>query len=137
LQAAVLRVKLPHLDADNAARTRLANQYDEALTGIGLTLPRRSPETASVYHLYVIRSPRRDDLQAFLKSRGIGALVHYPVPIHLQPAYKGRLRASDNLPQSERAAREVLSLPIYPELDETELQKVISEVQAFQGAHND
>ncbi len=137
LQAAVLRVKLPHLDADNATRTRLANQYDEALTGIGLTLPRRSPETAPVYHLYVIRLTRRDDLRSFLKSKGIGALVHYPVPIHLQPAYKGRLRASDNLPETERAAREVLSLPIYPELDETELQKVIIEVQAFQGAHND
>lgn len=137
LQAAILRVKLRHLDADNRARARLADKYDEALTGLGLTLPRRRPDAQQVYHLYVIRSAHRDDLQLFLKSKGIGALVHYPVPIHLQPAYKGRFRGSDGLPETERAAREVLSLPIYPELNESELQLVISNVQDFQGAHND
>src|SRR5882724_1535205 len=133
LQAAVLRAKLPYLDSDNAARNRLADKYDAALCGFGITLPRRRPEVEHVYHLYVIRSPQRDDLQMFLKSRGIGALVHYPVPVHLQPAYRSRLRGSDNLPETERAAREVLSLPIYPELKESHLQKVINEVQAFEG----
>jgi dTDP-4-amino-4,6-dideoxygalactose transaminase len=137
LQAAILRVKLPHLDAENAGRAGLASKYDEALTGLGITLPRGRPEAEHVYHLYVIRSERRDDLQSFLKSRGIGALIHYPVPVHRQPAYQGRLAGSDNLSQSERAAREVLSLPIYPELDESQLQEVISKVQAFQGAHHD
>jgi len=134
LQAAVLRVKLPHLDAENARRAGLASKYDEALTGFGITLPRRRPEADHVFHLYVIRSERRDELQSFLKSKGIGALIHYPVPVHLQPAYQGRLRGSDNLSQSEQAAREVLSLPMYPELEESQLQEVISNVQAFQGA---
>ena len=84
-----------------------------------------------VYHLYVIRSPQRDALQAFLKSRGIGTLVHYPVPVHLQPAYKGRLPIGEGLPESERAAREVLSLPIYPGLSDEAVQTVIEAVQAF------
>jgi dTDP-4-amino-4,6-dideoxygalactose transaminase len=137
LQAAILRVKLPHLDSDNASRKRLANTYDETLSALGLTLPRERPSTEHVYHLYVIRSSERDELQSFLKSRGVGALIHYPVPVHLQPAYQSRLSGSDKLPETERAAREVLSLPIYPELDDSQLQKVIGDVQAFQGAYND
>lgn len=132
LQAAILRVKLPHLDADNRQRARLADQYSDALTDLGLTLPRRRPEAEHVYHLYVVRSDRRDDLQTFLKSREVAALVHYPAPVHLQPAYQGRLRGSDNLRETERAAREVLSLPIYPELKESEMQTVIEAIRCFQ-----
>jgi dTDP-4-amino-4,6-dideoxygalactose transaminase len=137
LQAAILRVKLPHLDSDNRKRRRLANMYDETLAALGLCLPRERAEVEHVYHLYVVRSERRDDLQAFLKSREVGVLIHYPVPVHLQPAYQNRLSGSDHLPETERAAREVISLPIYPELDESQLQKVVAEVQAFQGADND
>ena len=133
LQAAILRVKLPYLDADNAARNRLAQRYDQALSRIELTTPRRRTNVEHVYHLYVIRSAQRNDLQSFLKLREIGALVHYPVPIHLQPAYRNRLRGSDNLPETERAASEVLSLPIYSELLESELQRVVDEIEAFQG----
>jgi dTDP-4-amino-4,6-dideoxygalactose transaminase len=132
LQAAILRVKLPHLDADNAKRVGLADLYNDSLSGTRLTLPQRRGQVDHVYHLYVVRSRQRDDLQSFLKSKGVGALVHYPVPIHLQPAYLNRLRGSESLPETERAAREVLSLPIYPELSESQAQKVISEIRAFQ-----
>ncbi len=131
LQAAILRVKLRYLDDDNAARVRLAATYDRALAGCCLDLPVTRPGAGHVYHLYVIRSDRRDDLQKFLKSRGVGALVHYPVPVHLQPAYAGRLPGSNHLPQTEQAARTVLSLPMYPELTETEQMAVIEAVQSF------
>lgn len=131
LQAAILRVKLPHLDADNAARSRLAAMYDTALTDLGFQSPRRRPETEHVFHLYVIRAERRDELQAFLKSRGVGALIHYPVPVHLQPAYRDRSLCRAPLPETERAAHEILSLPIYPELAESELRAVIAEIGAF------
>lgn len=137
LQAGILRVKLPHLDADNEARARLAKAYDEGLSGIGLKLPSRRSDVQHVYHLYVVRSPRRDDLRSFLKSRQIGALVHYPLPVHLQPAYLSRLRGGDDLPETEHAAREILSLPIYPELSESQVQKVISEIRTFQGENHD
>jgi dTDP-4-amino-4,6-dideoxygalactose transaminase len=132
LQAAVLRAKLRYLDADNVTRARSAAVYGEALAGTGLVTPKCRPEATHVYHLYVVRSPERDELQAFLKARDVGALVHYPMPVHLQPAYRGRLCGSDSFPETERAAREVLSLPMYPELNETELQTVIRAVQSFQ-----
>ena len=131
IQAAVLRVKLRYLDADNAARIRLASLYEEGLAGIGLVLPSRRQDVTHVYHLYVVRSSRRDKLQAFLKAKGVGTLVHYPVPIHLQPAYTGRLRSNDTLLESERAAREVLSLPVYPELSGTEVQQVVETIRSF------
>ncbi len=136
VQAVALRVKLGYLDADNAARARLAACYDEGLAGAGVSTPQCRPKSTHVYHLYVVRSARRDKLQSFLKSQGIGALVHYPVPVHLQPAYQGRLRGSDCVPETERAAREVLSLPMYPELDKPAVQMVIGAVQAFQAEYH-
>lgn len=137
VQAAILRVKLRHLDRDNSARASLARVYDQGLAGSGLVTPKCRPRTTHVYHLYVVRSRRRDDLQAFLKSRDIGALVHYPVPVHLQPAYRERLRGGDGLPESEQAAREVLSLPLYPGLSDSEIQTVMDSVRAFQRDHRD
>ncbi len=137
LQAAILRVKLPYLDADNAARARHAHRYNDAFSAFGLTPPRLRSDAEHVYHLYVIRVAQRDKLQAFLKSRDIGALIHYPVPVHLQPAYCDRMSRNNDLRETERAAREVLSLPIYPELSEAELLKVIGEIQTFQEANND
>jgi dTDP-4-amino-4,6-dideoxygalactose transaminase len=131
IQAAVLRVKLRYLDPDNAARVRLARMYNEGLHDSGLIVPRTRSGTTHVYHLYVIRSPRRDELQAYLKDKGISTLVHYPMPAHLQPAYKGRLPGSNSLPETERAAREVLSLPMYPELSELDVQVVIEAVRDF------
>lgn len=84
-------------------------------------------------HLYVVRARTPDRLQAHLKERGVAALIHYPVPIHLQPAYKGKIRGSDALPETERAAKEVLSLPIYPELGPRDVRAVIRAVKDFKG----
>jgi dTDP-4-amino-4,6-dideoxygalactose transaminase len=135
LQAAILRVKLRTLDADNARRRHLAGLYDELLTTSSVTLPPAMPYGEHVYHLYVVRSARRDELQAFLKERGIGTLVHYPVPIHLQPAYRGRLGDAGSLPETERAAQQVLSLPIFPELSEVQVRQVAGAIREFSGAH--
>ncbi len=131
LQAAILRVKLRTLDADNAARRRIAWRYDQALADGPVALPSARPEAEHVYHLYVVRSSDRDALQRHLADCGIGALVHYPVPVHLQPAYRDRLPGADRLPESERAAREVLSLPMYPELTSAEVDQVIEAVKGF------
>ena len=129
LQAAILRVKLRYLDADNASRRRIAARYSAELAATGLVLPVTRVGSEHVYHLYVVRSDRRDALNAHLQARGIAAGIHYPVPIHLQPAYRSTPPVS--LPVTERAAREVLSLPIYPELSDTEVSTVVSAVRDF------
>jgi dTDP-4-amino-4,6-dideoxygalactose transaminase len=131
MQAAILRVKLHYLDQDNAARSRIASIYRDELTGCDLVLPTCRQKTRHVYHLFVVRTPRRDALKQHLKDKGIAALVHYPVPIHLQPAYQERLTGNGRLLETERAAQEVLSLPIYPELTETDLAAVIGAVRSF------
>ena len=133
VQAAVLRVKLRYLEADNAARCQLAELYSQLLGEYQLVLPKIREESEHVFHLYVVRSIERAELHAFLRARGVGALIHYPVPVHLQPAYYGRLRGADDLPETERAAREVLSLPIYPELTESEAHQVVSAVRTYFG----
>ncbi|MBN1890225.1 MAG: DegT/DnrJ/EryC1/StrS family aminotransferase [Thermoflexales bacterium] len=132
LQAAILRVKLSHLEEDTALRRRWAALYDELVsTGDDLALPSEMPYGQHVYHLYVVRHPRRDALQAYLKERGVGALIHYPAPIHLQPAYRGRLGDAGSFPQAERATREALSLPLYPELIEEQVRTVAGAVNSF------
>ncbi|MCS6802825.1 MAG: DegT/DnrJ/EryC1/StrS family aminotransferase [Chloroflexota bacterium] len=131
LQAAILRVKLRYLDADNLRRRAIADRYDRELADLGVALPARRPGAAHVFHLYVIRHPERDRLLEFCRRHGIAPGVHYPVPVHLQPAYRGRLPGADQLPETERAAREVLSLPMYPELTEDEVASVIATVRAF------
>jgi dTDP-4-amino-4,6-dideoxygalactose transaminase len=132
LQAAILRVKLRHLDENNAARRRVAAAYAAGLDGSGLVLPNESAGVAAVYHLYVVRSGRRDALIEHLRSRGIAALVHYPVPVHWQPAYRQRAPAA-GLPATERAAAEVLSLPMYPELRKVDIDTVIEAARRFDG----
>lgn len=135
LQAAILRAKLPHLAAANARRGAVAAFYAAQLSDTGLTMPYVFPENGHVWHQFVVRVPQefnaggRDDLQAYLKAQGIGSLVHYPVPIHLQPAYAQH--ATRPLPHTEIAAREVLSLPIYPELTDDEAQQVAHAVRAW------
>jgi dTDP-4-amino-4,6-dideoxygalactose transaminase len=131
MQAAILRVKLRHLDQDNARRAHLAANYDSALGQCGLVLPHRSPDVSHVFHLYVVRPSERDVLQQHLKDAGIGTLVHYPQPIHLQPAYHGRLRLSPSMRETERASLEVLSLPMYPELQDAEQQRVVRAIRDF------
>ena len=125
LQAALLRVKLPHLDAWNTRRQALAAAYDRLLAGSGIVTPRTGPGRSHVYHLYVVRHARRHDLQEALKAAGIGTLIHYPTPIHLQPAYP-HLAAAGALPVSEQAAREIFSLPLYPEMTDAQVDEVAS-----------
>ena len=130
LQAAILRVKLRHLDADNDRRRQHAARYNELLSGV-VTTPIELPETKHVYHLYVIRHPQRDALAQFLHNQGIGSAIHYPVPIHLQPAYRGRLGDTGSLPETEKAAHEILSLPMYPELEESAVKTVANAIREF------
>jgi dTDP-4-amino-4,6-dideoxygalactose transaminase len=129
IQAAVLRVKLKYLDTDNSLRHETARRYDQGLAETDLRLPKQRPNTTHVFHQYVVRSHSRDDLQTCMKAEGVSALIHYPVPVHLQPAYRGRLKGSAHLPETECAAREVLSLPVYPELTSGEVQHVIATCQ--------
>jgi dTDP-4-amino-4,6-dideoxygalactose transaminase len=131
IQAAILRIKLPYLDQDNAARAIIAEMYGDGLSGYGMILPACRSEASHVYHLFVVRTPRRDALKQHLKERGIAALIHYPMPAHQHPAYRGRLAGRENLVETERAAPELLSLPIYPELSKTEVQAVLKAVGMF------
>ena len=130
LQAAILRVKLRHLDEDNDKRRNLAVIYDELLTGV-VTIPGEAPGTRHVYHLYAIRHPKRAALMQFLRERGISTAIHYPVPIHLQPAYRGRLGNVGSLPETEKAAQEIVSLPMYPELSEADVKTVAEAIREF------
>jgi dTDP-4-amino-4,6-dideoxygalactose transaminase len=130
LQAAILRVKLPKLDGWNEERRRLAGLYDEALRELPLDLPAPAGE-GHVFHLYVVRTPRRDELLEHLRESGIGAAVHYPLPAHRQPAYAGRPQSECRLPATDQAAAEVLSLPLYPELGDSGVARVATSVRDF------
>ena len=116
IQAAVLRVKLRHLDAWTERRRSVAARYDEGLAGYDLTIPYVPPWADPVWHLYVVRSPQRDRLQALLAKAGIGTLVHYPIPPHMQTAYAAARFVPEDLPIACRLAGEVLSLPIGPHM---------------------
>jgi dTDP-4-amino-4,6-dideoxygalactose transaminase len=116
LQAAILRVKLKHLETWNARRSELASLYRTLLAESKVGLPPDPVECAPVHHLFVIRCEKRDALRAFLSERGIQTLVHYPVPVHLQPAYANLGYRKGDFPETELASREVLSLPLYPEM---------------------
>jgi dTDP-4-amino-4,6-dideoxygalactose transaminase len=132
LQAAILRAKLPRLAGDNARRQRIAARYDQGLAGLPLDLPRRRAECGHVFHQYVIRTAERDRLREHLRAAQIGTGIHYPVPVHLQPAYRGRLgEFPAGLPETTRAAREILSLPIYPQLDGAAVDRVITQIRRF------
>lgn len=134
LQAAVLRVKLRHLDRLNAARRALAARYRAGLADLpGLELPAEAPWADHVYHLFVVQTDRRDALLRHLRARGVGAGVHYPVPAHLQPAYRDLGYRPGALPVTERLAERVLSLPLYPELKPAQVDYVIEQVRAFFG----
>ncbi len=129
LQAAILRVKLPYLETWNARRRQIAQVYNEHLKN-HLQTPCEMPYALHVYHQYTVHHPARDRLAAHLKQQGIGSSVHYPVPAHLQPAYRD-LAPEGSLPAAEAAAREVLSLPMHPFLEEAQLEAVIRAVQSY------
>jgi dTDP-4-amino-4,6-dideoxygalactose transaminase len=134
MQAAILRVKLQHLDAWAAARQRVAARYDELLRETPVVTPALAPNRTHVYHQYTIRAPRRDALKAFLQEQGIGTMVYYPVPLHLQDLYHDLGHPPGSFPASEKAALEVLSLPIYPELSDRQLEDVAAAIRAFYAA---
>jgi len=135
LQAAVLRVKLRHLDAWNEERRQRALAYREALAGVpGLVLPREREGARSAWHLFTIRVEERDALRDHLESQGIATAVHYPRPIHLQPAMAAAGGRPGDLPVSERLSREVLCLPLYPELPLEDVERVAALVRDFVGA---
>jgi dTDP-4-amino-4,6-dideoxygalactose transaminase len=131
IQAAVLRVKLRYLDAWNQRRREFARQYDSLLANVSVGLPSEAPDTTSVYHLYVVRSKDRDGLAEHLNKAGIATGVHYPVPTHLQPPYAA-FKGAD-LPVTDAAADEVLSLPLHAQLQPDEVGYVCEQVAAFAG----
>jgi len=131
IQGAVLGVKLKHLDAWTRARRRVAHRYHELLAGTPLQLPREAEYARSAWHLYVLRHARRDDLKKHLETKGIGCAMHYPVPLHMQKCYEQLGYKQGDLPVAEKAARECLSLPIYPELSEAQMERVANEIKAF------
>ncbi len=147
IQAAVLRVKLKHIDRWNQQRRAVASRYDALFGGSGLVkagaltvdaqapigLLQTRPEAFHIHHQYVVRAFRRDELRAFLTERGIGTEIYYPVPLHLQQSFAYLGYKAGDLPESERAAQETLALPIFPELREDEQQRVAATIADFYG----
>lgn len=134
LQAAVLYAKLPHLESWSAARRRNAAYYDAAFADVPeVTTPFIDPANTSIYNQYTLRVARRDELQSHLKAHGIGSNVYYPLPLHLQPCFAYLGYEEGQCPQAESAAREVLSLPVYPELTPAQLDEVVAAVRTFFG----
>jgi len=135
VQAAVLRVKLCYLDAWNQQRRALAARYTEQLHGLSsITPPAEAPYGCHVYHLYVVRAQDRERLRAYLSAQGIGTLIHYPLPIHCQEAYVDLGYAEGALPASERAAREIVSLPLYPLMEASQVDQVCRAIRTYYGA---
>ena len=137
LQAAVLRVKLKYLEKWNAARRWQAELYHRLLAGTALVLPSEAVGAQSVWHLYVIRTEYRDKLKEYLASRGIAAGIHYPVPIHLQPAYKNLGYKRGSFPVTEQYAQRILSLPMYAELTPELIEYVSKSILTFLSANQD
>jgi len=140
IQAAVLEVKLRYLPGWNEDRRRIARRYDElflaaglagSITSDGLVLPFTDPRAVHVFHQYVVRAPRRDALRNYLAERKIGSEIYYPLPLHLQTSLKNLGHNEGDFPISERAAHEVLALPIYPELRDDEQETVVAAIRNF------
>ncbi len=137
LQAAVLRVKLPHLDAWSRARAANADRYDRLFEASGLVtaghvrLPARAPYSTHIFNQYTVRAQERDDLSEHLSGKGIGWAVYYPIPLHLQPCFRELGHQPGDFPEAERACHEVLSLPVYPELTPAQIERVVGEIAGF------
>lgn len=132
LQAVVLRIKLRNLDDDNKRREEIARRYAEAFSSIKeVTPPPMDGDKTCVYHRYVIRTPRRDELMDYLRSEGIGVGIQYPTPLHKQIAWKEKGYGDYHLPVAERVALEILSIPMYPELQKEEVEYIITKIEEF------
>jgi len=130
-QGAVLGIKLKHLEKWTRERQRVARRYTELLADTPLQLPREAAGAESVWHLYVVRHPRRDELKKFLEENQVGCALHYPLPLHLQKCYASLGYKAGDFPVAEKAARECLSLPIFPELTDAQIQRVADVVKGF------
>ena len=131
IQAAILRVKLKYLDQWNEERRKRVLIYKKMLEHTGVICPTEKGQAKHVYHLFVIRTKKRNPLQTFLKEKGIGTLIHYPIPIHLQKAFRELGYRRGDLPLTEQYAREVLSLPFFPEMTESETEGVATQIKTF------
>ena len=131
LQAAVLRVKLKHLDSDNTKRRDLAGLYDERLGDLPITLPNQNSKEVHAMHLYVIEYDERDDLLSHLRKRKIGASLHYHLPVHQHQAYSKNILGADKLPNTEAFYQHNLTLPLFPELEKESVKKIASEIHAW------
>ena len=131
IQGAVLGIKLKHLEKWTRERQRVARRYTELLAGTPLQLPFQADYAESVWHLYVVRHPERDALKAHLDANGVGCALHYPLPLHLQKCYASLGYKPGDFPVAEKAANQCLSLPIYPELTDGQIQRVVEVVKGF------
>lgn len=132
MQAAVLRVKLKHLDDWNAARQKLAQRYRAGLAGLSeVVVPTEAPDRTHVYHLYVIQHPDRDGLAAFLRQQGIATGLHYPIPVHRQPCYESLGVARGSLPVTEHLALRILTLPMFPEMTAEQVDYVCAQIRNY------
>lgn len=131
MQAAILNAKLPHLNRWNELRRQHAKEYNFLLKDSGLILPHVVPYAESVFHLYVIRTPRRNELNDHLNQKGIGSLIHYPTPNHLLPCFKHLGYREGDFPITEQISKDILSLPIYPELTLKQIEEVTQTIRSF------
>jgi dTDP-4-amino-4,6-dideoxygalactose transaminase len=131
VQAAVLRTKMAYLERWNSARRAIAYAYNDAFQNLGLTLPLGRPRETPAYYVYALRTQRRDQLRAWLEQRGIGSHIHYATPVHLQPAYRRPEWSPGTFPVSEAAARDLISLPLFPEMRAAEIETVCRDVCTF------
>jgi dTDP-4-amino-4,6-dideoxygalactose transaminase len=131
IQAAILRVKLKYLDQWNGERRRKAKIYTQMLSPLGVVCPSEKKGVRHVYHLYTIKTKKRDSLQTFLKKRGIETLIHYPIPIPLQKAYRELEYHKRDLPLTNQWSRKILSLPFFPEMKESEMEEVAEGIRSF------
>jgi len=132
LQAAILRVKLPCLDTENKRRREIADCYSQALqSSSSITPPAAVPGTEPAMHLYVVECEQRERLVQYLKAEGIATACHYPVAVHQQPAYRERIRGSEKLPATEYLYRHLLTLPMYPQLSEDQVQTICNALQSW------
>lgn len=132
LQASVLRTKLPHLNDWSEARRNNARKYTELLADTHLVLPKEADGVEPVYHLYVVRTDRREELKAHLEAKGIAAIIHYPIPIHLQPAYAHLGYNKGDFPITEMYCEQILSLPMFPELTDSDITYIAEAVKEFE-----
>lgn len=131
IQAAILRVKLPHLNRWNARRAEIAQRYDSGLAGLPLTLPQAVHGSTHVYHVYALLSEQRDLLQAFLSDRGIATIIYYPLPLHLQKVNEDLRHREGDFPVAEEISRKILPLPMYPELTDEQVDYVVRTIRQF------